>query len=58
VELRMGMLVPGAPYTLKTWCDGETKTSVAIRESGMKGGEPLTLSLGASGGCAAVIEPR
>lgn len=58
VELRMGMLAPGAPYTLKTWCDGDARTSVVIRESEIKGGEPLTLSLAPSGGCAAVIEPR
>lgn len=58
VELRMGMLAPGAPYTLKTWCDGDSKTSVAIRETEIKGGDPLTLSLAASGGCAALIQPR
>jgi hypothetical protein len=54
----MGMLAPGAPYTLKTWCDGDSKTSVAIRETEIKGGDPLTLSLAASGGCAALIQPR
>ncbi|MBA3976145.1 MAG: alpha-glucosidase [Candidatus Solibacter sp.] len=58
VELRMGMLAPGAPYTLKTWCDGDSKTSVVIREAAIKGGDPLTLGLAASGGCAALIEPR
>ncbi len=57
VELRLGMLAPGAPFTLKTYCDGGSKTAVAVSETAIKGGEPLTLSMAGSGGCAAIVEP-
>ncbi len=51
------MLPPGAPFTLKTYCDGGSKTTVAVSETAIKGGEPLTLSMAGSGGCAAIVEP-
>lgn len=57
VELRLGMLPPGAPFTLRTYCDGASKTAVAVSETAIKGGEPLTLSMAGSGGCAAIVEP-
>lgn len=56
VELRLGMLAPGAPYSLKTYCDGQGASKVAISESRVLGGEALTFRMGPSGGCAATIE--
>lgn len=57
VELRLGMLAAGAPYTMTRYCDGRTSREVAIAETRVLGGEPLTLRMGASGGCAVTIQP-
>jgi alpha-glucosidase len=57
VELRLGMLSPGAPYTVKTYCDGRAATEVGITEARVLGGEPVTLRMGPGGGCAVTIEP-
>lgn len=57
VELRLGMLAAGAPYTMTRYCDGRTSREVAIAETRVLGGEPLTLRMGPSGGCAVTIQP-
>lgn len=57
VELRLGMLAAGAPYTMTRYCDGRTSREVVIAETRVPGGEPLTLRMGPSGGCAVTIQP-
>lgn len=57
VELRLGMLAAGAPYTMTRYCDGRSSREVAIAEARVLGGEPLTLRMGPSGGCAVTIQP-
>jgi alpha-glucosidase len=57
VELRLGMLAAGAPHTMTRYCDGRTSREVAIAETRVLGGEPLTLRMGPSGGCAVTIQP-
>lgn len=56
VTLPLGFLGTGR-YALRSWQDGATPTDLVARRGAITAADPLTLTLAASGGGVAILEP-